>query len=154
MGGTNFSSNKKTKYLQLLKEKSIESNGRIFFTGAVAHEEVVKYMVAADVAVVPSICNEACSLTMLEFRASRLPTIVTNIGGIPEFTNIKASLFVNYDENFVWNLTLAMKELLNDLELRKSLEYNSNKKMGQFYYQEFFNNFVEIIENDKGGVKD
>lgn len=154
VGGTNFSSNKKTKYLQLLKEKSIESNGRIFFTGAVAHEEVVKYMVAADIAVVPSICNEACSLTMLEFRASGLPTIVTNIGGIPEFTNIKASLFVNYDENFVWNLTLAMKELLNDLELRKSLEYNSNKKMDQFYYQEFFNNFVEIIEKDKGGVKD
>lgn len=152
VGGENFNSNKKTKYLRLLQEQAEVDKGRIYFTGPVDHNLVVRYMSAADAAVVPSICNEACSLTLLEYRAFGLPTIATNIGGIPEFTSDDATLLVELNESFIDNLSTAMKNMIDDDILRKTLKQNADKQMSQYYYRAYFKNFVEIIKEMDSGA--
>ena len=147
IGGTNFNSNAQTKYLRTLQNLASNNKGRIHYTGAIEHKLVNQYMVAADIAVVPSVCNEAASLTLLEFRSLELPTIATNIGGIPEFTNSESTVLVDYDSDFIDNLSKAMNKVMNDLDLRKSLQINTKKDMSKFYYSSYYHRFKELINS-------
>lgn len=151
VGGENFSSNKKTKYITQLKKVADQNEGRIVFTGAVSHDEVIKYMSAADIAVVPSVCNEASSLTVLEFRACGLPTIATKIGGIPEVVNPDTSVLVEYGPKFVEELAAAMDNVINNKTYLESLQHGSSKNMSQFFYRKYYQNFVELLNKIEQG---
>ena len=64
VGGDNFSSNKRTEYVEQLLAEAKTIGARIVFTAHVNHSDVGKYYAAADIGVVPSICYEAASLTI------------------------------------------------------------------------------------------
>ena len=147
IGGENFGSNKKTKYVgELLKEaKKIEE--RIVFTGYVSHDEVKKYYATADIGVVPSICNEAASLTLLEYRASGLPTIASRMGGIPEYCNDNTTILVEYDDAFIRNLAIAVQKLAEDKNLRNRLSSYARVGLEDYSYEAYYDNFVELVKN-------
>lgn len=147
IGGENFDSNKKTKYVgELLKEaKKIEE--RIVFTGYVSHDEVKKYYATADIGVVPSICNEAASLTLLEYRASGLPTIASRMGGIPEYCNDNTTILVEYNDAFIENLAIAVQKLAEDKKLRNRLSSYARVGLEDYGYTAYYDNFVELMKN-------
>lgn len=147
VGGNNFSSNVKTDYVKALYAEAAKSEGRIIFTGAVSHEAVFEYMAASDIAVVPSVCNEAASLTMLEFRACSLPTIASNVGGIPEYCKEQTTLLVDYDEHFIQNLAQAIEHLCKDRALMEELKKNAGIGMEEFYYDSYYERFTELLWN-------
>lgn len=149
VGGENFSSNKKTDYLEELEKEVTKSNNRIIFTGYVSHNEVSHYMCAADIAAVPSVCNEAASLTLLEFRSMGLPTIASNRGGIPEYSNSSATKFVSSDEKFIQNLASAILEFKNNHELRASYSECAKKDLSDFSYTNYYKRFFQLIGNLK-----
>lgn len=147
VGGDSFSSNARTNYVNTLYKEAEDTDKKIIFTGYVPHAEVPLYMKLADIAIVPSICNEAASLTMLEFRNAGLPTIATRKGGIPEYCSDETTFFVDYDENFVNRLASAMDKLLHDEELFERLKKNSRVDIEQYGYGRYYESFLEFCNH-------
>ncbi len=145
VGGDNFSSNKRTEYVEQLLAEAKTIGDRIVFTGHVNHSDVGKYYAAADIGVVPSICYEAASLTILEYRASGLPTIASRMGGIPEYCNDNTTLLVEYNNTFIENLAIAIQKLVDSKELRSRLSNSSHMGLKEYGYDAYFDNFVQLI---------
>lgn len=129
------------EYLRKLKEIS-DSN--VIFCGYVSNNDINKYYCACDFVVVPSICNEAAPLTLIEAQLCNKRVIATRIGGIPEYAFDNVEL-INYDADFVSNLASAISRMLlvSDNDISYRTEYSIND-----YYQAFVNNLFEL-EIDK-----
>lgn len=59
------------------------ANGRLLFQGARPHEDVIRYMSAADVLVLPSY-GEGLPTVIVESGSLGVPVIASAVGGIPE----------------------------------------------------------------------
>jgi len=146
LGGANFSDDSITPYVQELKQCADVHPGKVIFTGYIDHSKIDEYICAGDVGVVPSICNEACSLALLEFRMCGLPTIVTNIGGIPEYCDENTSIFVDYSENFISNLQSACRQIKDNKQLRDKLRENSRSNIDDYDYKQYYKQFEKLIQ--------
>ena len=121
VGGANFSSNAQTDYVKSLKEAANKCDGRVIFTGYLKdHNDLKKYAYAADLAAVPSICNEAGSVALLEFRVVELPTIASDKGGM-KYNAAGNVVFVRCDDNYVNNIAKVLKDLVDNPVERKRL---------------------------------
>lgn len=98
------------EYFNLIKGISDE---RVIFIGYVKHSELAEIYNVCDVLVVPSICNEAAGLVILEAMMCGKPVIATNRGGIPEYVSDKAAL-IDTDENFEDHLLSAMNKYIHE----------------------------------------
>ena len=132
IGSSWFSSNKKTKYVDDLMREAKELGNQIQFTGYVDHKNIGEYYKIADVAIMPSIYQEAAGLVALEAQAAGLPIIISNVGGISEFVHPPSSLKINIDDNFINSLA----NMINEISLNKDL-YNYEKKLSQQYINRF-----------------
>ena len=146
IGGSSFSCNDKNEYTEKLKLESAMNKKKILFTGAINKEDVFKYICSADVGVVPSICNEAASLSVLEFRAANLATIVSNVGGIPEYTNSTTSKFVDYDSDYILSLRISIDSLLKNKQTITELSSCSRNEILEFNYKNYFEHFLSLIK--------
>ncbi|WP_373233339.1 glycosyltransferase [Cohnella sp.] len=70
-------------YVRAMQEKA-SSDSRIAFFGTYAESDLSRIYQASDVAVVPSIWYENYPFALNEALASRVPAIVSNIGGMAE----------------------------------------------------------------------
>lgn len=118
---------------------------RVCFTGYIPYNEMPLIYSMADIAVLPSICNEAAGLTVIESMASGLPVITTNAGGIPEYANDECAFILQRDENLVANIVSCLKKLLDDNELRKKMGQKSRIAAEQFNLDNYYNNFLKAI---------
>lgn len=130
VGGENFSSNKQTDYVKSLYSEAEKCAGRIIFTGFLPATVARKYMYAADIAVVPSICNEAASSALLEFRVSMLPTVASNMGGM-KYNAGDNVVWVEYDDNYVKGLATTINSLIEDENKRKHLAHVARNGLEQ-----------------------
>ena len=93
---------------------------RAFLLGIVSPTTMLSYYAAADVFVLPSICQEAFGLVILEAFAAGIPVIGARSGGVPELVEDgRTGLLV--DQGNVEGLYRAMRRLLIDHELRGRL---------------------------------
>lgn len=145
VGGSNFSKNEKTDYVRSLLSEADKTNGRVIFTGYIPnHADVKKYMYASDIGVVPSICNEAASSAMMEFRVAGLPTVISRMGGMPIYAGQNV-VMVDYDENYVDSLSKAIKELCDNKNLREEKSKLAYQNLDSLSYSTYFNNFKDLI---------
>lgn len=148
VGGANFSSNKMTDYVKQLYEESNHCDGRIIFTGYLPVEEARNYMYAADFGVIPSICNEASSSALLEYRVNMLPTVASDVGGMKANAGNNV-LWVNYDDDFIKSLTLAINSITQDSALRDALKVEARKglenRTREHSYQRLFRWCEELV---------
>ena len=100
----------------------------------------------SDIAVVPSIWNEPAGLVVVEAMASGLPLIVTNSGGIPEYTNEESSIIIDNDNNIIGNIKAALEILIKDEKLRTKLANNGHIYAQQFNEKKYYDDFIKIIE--------
>ena len=147
IGGSNFSKNERNDYVLKLYEEAEKCNGRVIFTGYIHDEkDVIPYRYGADIGVVPSICNEAASGAMFEFRTASLPTIISKMGGMPYFAGENV-IMVDYDDNFVNSLADTINLLVNDEPLRKKLAAAARNGLEKFTYESYFDSFTNIVCN-------
>lgn len=93
---------------------------RAFLLGIVSPTAMPSIYAAADVFVLPSICQEAFGLVVLEAFAAGIPVIGARSGGVPELVEDgRTGLLV--DQGDVDGLYRAMNRLLTDHELRGRL---------------------------------
>ena len=67
-----------------LEARTLKLEDRIKFLGYIPHEELPRYLHAADVFVRPSL-SEGMGSSFIEAMAAGLPVIATPVGGIPDF---------------------------------------------------------------------
>ena len=86
-------------------------------------------------------------MTLLEYRATGLPTIASKMGGIPEYCNKNTTLLVEYNESFIEGLAEAIQLLKCDDMLRDRMSEQATLDLEQFGYTSYYKNFVDIIAN-------
>lgn len=101
---------------ELCKELRIEE--RVTFLGFISPSEVVEAFNRFDIAIFPSILDsESFGVAAVEAQACGTPTIVSNVGGLPEATCPGKSSIVVDKEN-VLELEKAIEKLIIDGSLR------------------------------------
>ncbi len=130
IGSIWYNCNKEDNYLNEIKRIA---NSNVIFTGYINHSEINEILCATDVGVVPSLCNEAAGLSVVEFMSRRNIVIASNRGGINEYLNKNNSnvlLDFKSNDGFEKNLSKAIKnvsisEKIRDANQDYSLKFNS-----------------------------
>ena len=139
MGSAVSGKNTENSYVNSLKTSAF--NEKVIFTGYIPHQMTAKFYSMCDVVVVPSIVEDAGPLTVLEAMAYHRFLILSNIGGIPEYTkDYSQKIYVEHNDTFIENL----KEAIEKCVAMKKQMYPYNKVVynGQFY----FNGLKKAIE--------
>lgn len=135
-------------------EKILAADKRIKITGYVQNNELKKILHNADCAVLPSVCGEACPLTVIECMSAGLPIITTNTGGIPEIVDEKCAILLNLDESLVDNLYNTMIQLYRNYEVCNKMSkasINRIMKEENFDLKGYFLDFIKILQGEKNG---
>lgn len=123
-----------------LKDSTNLIKERLFFTGYVPYRDIPAYLKLADIAVVPSMWEEAFGLTVLEAMAAGLPLITTKSGGIPEIC--QGIAYIVERDTIVSNLIQAIVSLYQDPVTRTNMSTQSFLRSKQFskdiYAERFF----------------
>lgn len=150
VGGSFFSSTKKTKYISDLIELTKGFEDSIIFTGYIPYNQMGTIYASSDVQVVPSKFDDPCPLTVLEGMCMGLPQIVSNCGGIPEEVCNENAIKVERS-NLVNELKDAMEKLITNEELRKQMASASIERSKNFDKMAYVNNFFKLVGQEFDG---
>jgi len=124
---------KRSDYFQQLQNLlSADTRSRVNFAGSFPHHEVVKYYQQADILINPSL-TEAFGISLVEAMASKIPAIVTRVGGMVEIVSDEVTGRVVQPENPA-ELASAILNLLASESKREA--------MGAAGYQRAANTFT------------
>ena len=147
VGGSFFSSKKKTKYIKKLINIAEKNKKDIIFTGYINYNDMSNIYNMADVQVVPSMFDDPCPLTVIEGMVMGLPQIVTQSGGIPEEVGEKNAIKIDR-KNIVQDFSEAMVYLAKEKEIRKEMSESSKERAKLFDMQIYNDNFYKLIEEE------
>lgn len=144
IGGVWYGSKKSNTYLESLQSISDDS---VIYTGYVEHVDIMKTLCAIDVGVVPSNCNEAAGLSVVEFMNVGAMVVASNKGGIPEYLNVHDNILVecNEEEQFINDLSLALEKsytTYHETKKKRNIEYSK-----KFTIPENYNDIVNILNS-------
>lgn len=146
LGGSFFSSNKKTKYVKKLEEEISRNSDNIITTGYVNHNDIAKYHIMSDCMVSPSLWEEPGSLVNQEAFASGLPLISSYSGGTPEYTKNTRSILVKKDNNFIENLSKEMSDLIDNKELQIEMKNAGIKESKYFSKERYCKDLADFLK--------
>lgn len=131
-------------------EREVDSlicaDSRIRFTGYVPYEKMPLLQKIADIAVVPSIYQEACALTTIEAIVSGTPLISTNMGGIPENCAETKAVLLDVDDNFTDSLEQALRNLLQNPGLREEISASQLRVRERFDFERYYAEMCRTIQ--------
>lgn len=147
VGASWFSTSKNTVYTDELYRLSKANKDNIIFTGYIPYDSIPKYYAAADIAVVPSIGNEAAGLVILEALASGLPVVLSNKGGMSEYADEKSCMLVEYNEEYISNLAEGIKRLVIDEKLYIYKKKHAKESVLKYGLENYYSNFLNSLED-------
>lgn len=138
----------KEKLYQQAKNISDE----IVFMGSKTHEELKTIYSSADVLVVPSIVDnkgaqEGLPTVIMEAFAAKIPVVATSTGGVPDVikNNVTGMLI---KEKSTQEIVNAIKKLLSDKDLYKSIVDEAYKYAQKYDYAEVAKRYYGLIEGE------
>jgi glycosyltransferase involved in cell wall biosynthesis len=150
IGSSVYQGGKTTPYVENVAEEAKSLAGGVVLTGYVPQKELPDLISSCDLAAVPSICYEAAGNVTIEALACEIPVLASSQGGIPEYADTKGCVLVDYDKNFVSNLSKQIETLISNKELYASLKSNARGIALQYdkynYYNNFFNAVAQVIK--------
>ena len=149
VGSYYFQNGLKSEYEEELEKISESAKDRIIFTGFVDYKEMPALYKMADVVVLPSIWNDPAPLTVIEAITVGKPLITTCSGGIPEYATPDVAEIVPYSENFVGDLTVALRKVMGDESYREKLARNTQKKSALWTEKSYYYDFLNVIDIDE-----
>jgi L-malate glycosyltransferase len=121
------------------KKLCLEGNTR--FVGL--RSDVQNFMAMADLVVVPSFCQEAAGLVVIEAMAMGRPVIATRVGGVPEYLEDGVTGLLVEPSN-PDQLAAAILKLLNASEMRQVMGANGRRRVEeQFSMEKWVNNTID-----------
>lgn len=146
IGSTNFGADECSPFEKNIRQKCLEMESQVRFTGFIHNNELWKYYQLADIAVLPSMWEEPAGLTMIEAAASGTPVITTISGGIPEYMSANCSVLVKRDSAIVQSLAEAIKGILEHEEKWRQRIAIGRKEICQCYSEEaFYQRFINCM---------
>jgi spore coat protein SA len=128
-------------YFSEIKKHSGEN---VVFTGYIPHNDLNKIYCSVDVVVVPSICNEAAPLTVVESQQCGKFVIAANRGGISEYAvPAMTDLIEGTGDSFIINLMSSIKNF--DVEEFEKKRQFITKFTQENLYKEFTDAIFKII---------
>ena len=105
---------------------------------------MAKLYSAADVYLFPTLADN-CPLTAIESLACGLPIVSFETGGVPEIVeNYKTGFVVEYKNGEM--LTLALKKLLDDDDLRERMSENAVQASKKFSSERMALDYIKLYE--------
>lgn len=121
------------------------AKNRVIFIGSVKSASASRFLARADFAVIPSVFDEPAGLPVLEALSSGLPIIVTDSGGIPEYTDgLEDGVVTTVKRGlgFVGSLTKAIDSLAERLhgepEKCERIRTAAREHAGRFGVKEYY----------------
>lgn len=145
VGSDWYGSNGNTPFINQLQKLAGEAPKRVFLTGFIPFSEMPYYYAAADICAVPSVCEEASGLTVLEALAAGRPLIATDVGGIPENLSEDCAVVVPRDGKMVYTMAEAIRALKDDGELRRRMGEAGKKLVEARGIGQYYESFREIL---------
>lgn len=145
VGASFFKNSKKDQFTEKIEKLINDSQNNISLTGYVDYEDIHLIYSTANIGVVPSLCNEAFGMTLLEFMASGIPTIITNDGALPEIATNETSIIIDRNNNILEDLENALTKLLNENNNIKQIKEKSIERAKKFDIIHYVKTFNEII---------
>jgi glycogen synthase len=127
--------------IELSQELNIKN--RVYFTGFVSEEVLLKLYKCSDIAVFPSI-YEPFGIVALEGMVAGIPVVVSDTGGLKEIVNHKEDGMKFYSENSN-SLADCILELLKDDSLSSRIRNVALQKVHKLYN---WNNISKTILNE------
>lgn len=142
VGSAYSGSNKINHYMKKIMRLAEPYTDKIIFTGYIPHKYVLNFHMMADVQVVPSIMEDPAPLTVLEGMSMGLYMLLSNVGGIPEYSQsyTNRTMFERND-NFVDNIKRA-------LIMYHTIYPNNSYKKEKIHFDEqnYYNEFIKAID--------
>jgi glycosyltransferase involved in cell wall biosynthesis len=111
--------------------RRLEVEPRVHFIGLVPHQEIPRYLDAADIFIRPS-RTEGMGNSFIEAMAAGVPVVGTSVGGITDFlTHHKTGMVV--EPNDPSSIVRAVNTLLRDLTLREEIAINAKNMVRENY---------------------
>lgn len=117
---------------------------QIIFTGLVPHEELVTYLNAADMFVLPTLA-EGCCNAIVEAMACGLPVISSDRSFNDDILDESNSIRIN--PTSIQELADAMKELYNDEQIRGKLSQGALEKARDMKIEVRAKKIIDFIED-------
>lgn len=124
------------------KAKESQYSKDIIFTGFVDEEDKVYLYNLANVFVYPSFF-EGFGLPPLEAMSCGIPTIVSDKPSLPEVVGNGA---IMVDPNNIDEISFAIREVLENQDLRRSLKNQGLKRAKNFNWDEAANEFLKLFK--------
>ena len=127
------------------KVKKLKLNNNIEFTGYIPHDNIVKYFQKLSVFVAMS-RRESFGVSILEAASCGVPSITSNIGGLPEVNeNLQTGFNIEVDDSKL--LSEKIIELYNNIDLRNKMGFNARKRVeSKFNWVQNVKEMIEIYE--------
>ena len=108
-------------------------------------------MCATDVGVVPSICNEAAGLSVVEFMNMGNIVVASNRGGINEYIEKENNYLINFEnkDEMVNNFAIAMEKCYNNKDYIKEILISNYEFSKKFIPRENYNKIISILESSE-----
>lgn len=131
---------------QSLEELVKESNlgDCVTFVGQVPNEEVLEYMAASDVFVLPSL-SEGFPLVILEAMASGLPIVATKVGGLPEIIKEGDNGFLVEPKDSI-EIAEKVLLLLQGKELRQRIAKNNRQRAKDYTWAKVVDSVEQVYQ--------
>ncbi|HJQ70386.1 MAG TPA: glycosyltransferase family 4 protein [Blastocatellia bacterium] len=132
----------------LAKESGVENN--VEFAGRKTGDELTGLIEQCEIAVVPSEWEEPMGVVALELLAAGKPLIVSKNGGLAECVGDAALLFDNGDHAM---LADRMSRLLEDGQLRASLQQKAREQIDKFDPEALVKQYINLFDTVLGARK-
>lgn len=146
IGGIWYGSKRTNSYLNELQSISGDN---IIYTGYVEHKYIKKILCSTDVGVVPSICNEAAGLSVVEFMNTGNVVVAANMGGIKEYLNTEDNYLVEYknQSQFIDELSLSLEKCYNNKDNISNIKNSNLNFSKKFSIEENYKQIINVLES-------
>lgn len=147
VGGNFFGNDHKgdLQFFNDLRREAEPLRDRIIFTGFQPYDRLPSLLKMADLAVLPSVCQEAFAMTVVEAMASGTPVVTTYSGGAPE-TCIGVARIVEQGPGLPDRLRMNIEDLYEHPEMLHQMSVAGTERSKQFSREQYAARFITTLE--------
>lgn len=145
VGSSFFGTDIKNPFLKELRDLTEAHREHVTFTGYIDYDNMPLLYRGCDFAVLPSVCNDAAPLTVIESITAGLPMITTNRGGIPEYASDKAAILLDTDENLELSIAKNIEKLLREDDTLQAMSKAGQKAAKDMTLYNYYRGFLEKL---------
>ena len=145
VGSSFFGTDIKNPFLKELRDLTEAHREHVTFTGYIDYDNMPLLYRGCDFAVLPSVCNDAAPLTVIESITAGLPMITTNRGGIPEYASDKAAILLDTDETLELSIAKNIEKLLREDDTLQAMSKAGQKAAKDMTLYNYYRGLLEKL---------